>query len=232
MPFHVKDVQTDWTAYFECRNRLLVALLYGDDAGLRGAVLSNLKSAVKNLVSMNYSAAELHHMAIEDLFAGPDFIFKDLPEVVGRVRAARSAYPDSKVTQQVPEHFESSVDAITIERLSQPPSTWIRGRINIVLGVAHAVASLAHNGRARRADLTGIEPRWGVLARLDEAVVASSDGAGVSVRSRDNHRMRAMLARAVNDHLRVVRQAHELREMYRGALTEMTSPARWEALFR
>jgi galactofuranosylgalactofuranosylrhamnosyl-N-acetylglucosaminyl-diphospho-decaprenol beta-1,5/1,6-galactofuranosyltransferase len=232
MPFHVKDVQTDWTAYFECRNRLLVALLYGDEAGLRGTVLSNLKAVVKNLVSMNYSAAELHHMAIEDLFAGPDFVFKDLPEVAGRIRTARKEYPDSQVQQTVPDDFESNVDPIALEHLAEPPGSWVRGRVNIVSGIAHALASLTRGGRARRADLTGVEPRWAVLARLDEAVVSSSDGAGVSVRVRNNRQMRRMLVRALSDHLRVVREGDDLRRRYRRALEDMTSPERWEALFR
>jgi galactofuranosylgalactofuranosylrhamnosyl-N-acetylglucosaminyl-diphospho-decaprenol beta-1,5/1,6-galactofuranosyltransferase len=232
MPFHAKDVQTDWTSYFECRNRLIVALLYGEPAGLRGAVLANLKDVVKNLVSMNYSAAELHHMAIEDLFAGPDFVFKDLPEVAGRIREVRRRFRDAEVHDHVPDDFDTTVDLITIEHLAEPPTSWWQGRLNIALGVGHALASMTHGGRARRADLTGIEARWAVLARLEEAAVASADGAGVSLRRRDNHVVRWMLRRAVADHVRVLREAHRLRRTYRTALPELTSPDRWRALFQ
>jgi hypothetical protein len=44
--------------------------------------------------------------------------------------------------------------------------------------------------------------------------------------------MRRMLLRALSDHLRVVREGDDLRRRYRRALEDMTSPERWEALFR
>lgn len=232
MPFHAKDVNSDWTAYFECRNRILVALLYGDDAAVRGTVLSNLKGVVKALVSMNYSAAELHHLAVEDLFRGPDFIFEDLPDIVGRVRAARAGFPDAVVMRDMPAEFESTLDVITVEKLSAPPRSWVRGRANLVLGVAHAMGAASASRSARRADLTNRDPKWAVLARLDEVLVSAADGSSVSRRVRDHARMRSMLARAVGDHVRLVRESAQLRTRYREGLVRMTSADSWTGHFR
>lgn len=232
MPFHAKDVNSDWTAYFEGRNRILVALLYGDDASVRGTVLSNFKGVVKALVSMNYSAAELHHLAVQDLFRGPDFVFDDLPHVAGRVRGARKGFPDAEILTDMPAGFDSTLDVITVEQLSEPPRTWLRGRLNLVLGVGHALASATASGRARRADLTNREPKWAVLARLDEAMVSAADGSALSRRLRNNGQMRGMLARAAADHARIVRESARLRAVYREGLPRMTDPERWAGHFR
>lgn len=233
MPFHAKDVNSDWTSYFECRNRLLVALLYGDDASVRGAVLNNLKKLVAALVSMNYSAGELHHMAVEDLFRGPDFIFGDLPTVVGRIRAARKDFVDAQPLTEVPDRFDSTLDAITVERLAKQPTNAIKGNLNIVTALGAAVLASTWRGRrTRRADLTNRAPSWAVLARLDEALISAADGSAISRRVRDNPGLRRMLARAVADHVRVIRSSPQLRGQYRAALDRITDPDRWVEHFR
>jgi galactofuranosylgalactofuranosylrhamnosyl-N-acetylglucosaminyl-diphospho-decaprenol beta-1,5/1,6-galactofuranosyltransferase len=198
---------------------------------MRKAVVSNLKAVVKAIVGMNYSAAELHHMAIDDLFAGPEYIFEDLPTVVGRVREVRKQFEDAVVLPAHPGDFDANVDAITLEGLSQIPKTALRGYLNVALGLRHALTPSRPGRLPRRADLTGHDPTWAVLSRLDEVLVATSDGAGISKRSRNQRAVRRLIARAVADHVRVMQSADELRRMYRAGLGKMTSPDRWSEIF-
>ena len=229
MPFHVKDVQTDWTAYFECRNRLTVALLYGTDRSIRGAIFNNFQIVVKNLLSMNYSAVRLHQLAIDDLMRGPDFMFDDLPNVVGRVRAARQGFDDAMVLDAVPGTLSPTMDLVALTRLAKEPTNWFEARANIVRGVSHAALPLRRKPKV--ADVTGFGSSWSLLSRLDEAAVASSDGAGVAVRVRDDALLRQMLTFSVRQHMRLLRSADELRRSYRDALPRLTDAARWARLF-
>lgn len=227
MPFYVKDVQTDWTAYFESRNRLMTALLYGKDTEIRATLLANLRIVVKNLLTMNYSAVRLNQMALDDLVSGPEFIAADLPTVVGRVRAERASFIDAKVLPVVPEHFPSTLSRIQMEKLVRPPKGRVGGAWNIARAVGAAVTPFS---AGRTADLSGQLLHWAVLARLDKAVVSTSDGAGVVVRERESG-FSEMFAASVRQHVAMSNAVKELKQTYRTALPTVTSPEAWARFF-
>lgn len=230
-PFYLKDVQTDWTAYFESRNRLLTAVVHGRPDELRSTILDNVRIVTKNALTMNYSALALNAMAIGDLLKGPQFIADDLPTVMQRVRQTRAAYSDARVLDAVPADFASSVGPVEVDRLTRRP----RGRVDGTLKILGALAATARRGlfgkTAKTADLSGLTAHWAVLARLDTAVVATADGAGVTLRRRDTAVMRAQLRESVRLHAELLRRADELQETYRASFRDWVSPASWRRYF-
>ncbi|HET7399935.1 MAG TPA: glycosyltransferase [Intrasporangium sp.] len=230
-PFYLKDVQTDWTAYFEARNRLLTAVVHGRPEELRSTIVDNVRIVTKNALTMNYSALALNAMAISDLLKGPDFIADDLPTVMQRVREVRAAYSDARVLDDVPADFTSTVGPVEVDRLTRRP----RGRVEGAVKIAGALVATARRGlpgkTVKTADLSGLTAHWAVLARLDTAVVATADGAGVTLRRRDTRVMRRQLRESARLHAELLRRADELQETYRATFRDWVSPASWRRYF-
>lgn len=231
-PFYLKDVQTDWTAYFEGRNRLLTALVHGTAHQARATIRENLRTVAKNFLTMNYSAVALNTMAVEDLLKGPGFIRDDIGHVMQRVRETRGSFDDAKVVSALPADFVSTVSPVVLEELTRPASTRSRGVLKIALAAASTVRRAGSRGAdPRTADLSGRNPHWAVLARLDSAVVATADGAGVTVRARDNVTMRSQWGAAVAAHLRLLRDVESVQGSYRSQFDEWVSPESWKRIF-
>lgn len=231
-PFYLKDVQTDWTAYFECRNRLLTAIVHGKPDEVRSTIRDNIRIVTKNVLTMNYSAIELNVLALNDLLRGPQFIADDLPTVMQRVRESRASFPDAKVLDAVPDDFSSTVSPVVVDRLTRRP----RGKVDGLGKIVGAVVATAKRGivpgRAKQdADLSGLSAHWAVLARLDRAAVSTADGAGVTMRERDTATMRDQLRRVAALHAELLRRVDELQRTYRGGFDDWVSPQAWRRYF-
>lgn len=230
-PFYLKDVETDWTAYFEWRNRLVTALVYGTTDSLRTMIKENTTTLVKHALTMNYSAMELHAMAVEDVLAGPQAIAEDLPTVLGRVREARARHIDARVLSKVPVGFRSTMSPASVAELVEEPRTRYRAIANVVTAVGSVTTRTLAPREGARADLSGMATHWAALARLDEAVVSSSDGVGISVRRRDSRLFKRLVRRLVTDHAELLRRAPELQETYRRQFPAWVSVEAWSARF-
>lgn len=231
-PFYLKDVQTDWTAYFEGRNRLLTAVVHGTPHQVRATVRENLRTVAKNFLTMNYSAVALNTMAVDDVLKGPGFIRDDIGSVMQRVRETRGAFNDALVVSALPDDFVSTVSPVVLEELTRPAATRSRGVLKIARAAASTVRRAGSRGAdPRTADLSGRNPHWAVLARLDSAVVATADGSGVTVRVRDNVTMRSQWRAAVAAHLRLLRDVETVQATYRSQFDEWVSPESWKRIF-
>ena len=61
--------------------------------------------------------------------------------------------------------------------------------------------------------------------------MSSADGRGVAFRRRDPKLFRSLLRQAMANHVRLAREFPRLREAYRDAAGELTSPEAWRKVF-
>lgn len=231
-PFYLKDVQTDWTAYFECRNRMLTAIVHGQPDEVRSTIRDNLRIVTKNLLTMNYSAIELGALALSDLLRGPEYIADDLPTVMQRIRETRSLFPDARVLDSVPEDFSSTLSPVDVDRFTRRPRGKVDGAGKILGAlVATAKRGVIRNRTKQDADLSGLVAHWAVLARLDRAIVSTADGAGVSMRVRDTETMRHQLRRVAQLHVEMLRRVDELQKTYQTGFAGWVSADAWRRYF-
>ncbi|MEK8228028.1 glycosyltransferase [Oerskovia sp. M15] len=101
VPWTDKDDTIDWQAYYHQRNRWLAALLYSPYP--RGGVLprESFQMDVKHLLSLQYSAIELRHQALEDLLSGPEHLHATIGSKLGHIRKVRAEYPDAVVQKDL-----------------------------------------------------------------------------------------------------------------------------------
>ncbi len=78
IPWTDKNDAFDWQSYFHQRNRTIAALLHSPYEHGGRVVRESFNHQVKHLFSMQYSTAELRHLALEDVLAGPERLHADL----------------------------------------------------------------------------------------------------------------------------------------------------------
>ncbi|HEY8588064.1 MAG TPA: glycosyltransferase, partial [Naasia sp.] len=102
-----KDDSTDWQSFYHARNRLVAALLHSPYAKGGRLMRDNLAIDMKHLLSMQYFAAAARAEAYRSVLAGPEALFPELPERLGKVRALARKFPDG-----VPIRDQGEVPAI------------------------------------------------------------------------------------------------------------------------
>ena len=70
VPWTDKNDGVDWQSYFHHRNRIIAALLHSPYERGGRMVRESLNHQVKHLASLQYSTAELRHLAMEDVLRG------------------------------------------------------------------------------------------------------------------------------------------------------------------
>ena len=71
VPWTDKNDGVDWQSYFHHRNRIIAALLHSPYERGGRMVRESLNHQIKHLASLQYSTAELRHLAMEDVLRGP-----------------------------------------------------------------------------------------------------------------------------------------------------------------
>ncbi len=93
VPWTDKNDALDWQSYFHQRNRTIAALLHSPYEHGGRVVRESFNHQVKHLFSMQYSTAELRHLALEDVLAGPERLHAELatklPELQVHAQAVR-----------------------------------------------------------------------------------------------------------------------------------------------
>lgn len=228
-----KDDAIDWQAYFHERNRLLSALLHSPyDRGGR-VIKESFITAVKHSVSMQYSPAEMLLLAIEDLLEGPDRLHPDMMRKMGELRELRKEFTDAR-TRADQESFPP------VHRRKPPRKgkefAAPEGKFDTLKSMAMSVTrqSLPIEDFARRHPQVSVahqDARWWLLSKVDGALVSSADGGGAAWYQRDPERFRSLIQRSVALHTRLLREWPQLRDRYRTAATDFTSPQRWRETF-
>jgi galactofuranosylgalactofuranosylrhamnosyl-N-acetylglucosaminyl-diphospho-decaprenol beta-1,5/1,6-galactofuranosyltransferase len=233
VPWTDKNDALDWQAYFHQRNRLIAALLHSPYERGGRMVKESFYHQVKHLFAMQYSTAELRHLAIEDVLAGPERLHGDILTKLPEVRALRARYTDAR-TEVDPEAFPPV-------RRKKPPKrgqdpTAPKGRSGQVLtamksAVRQALPKRELAERYPEARLPAMDAKWWMIAQFDSAVVSTSDGTMASWYHRDREQFRSLLRRTSGVHERLWREWPRLARRYRAALPELTSPERWKDTF-
>ena len=233
MPWTEKDDTLDWQAYFHLRNKLVAALVHSPyDRGGK-VVRESLVHTAKHLVAMQYSAAHLRLKAIEDILSGPEHLHRTLATVLPEVRAIRASYPDAQAS--------TDVDAFPAPRRRKPPrrDTEPGQPKSVPAALKTAAVGIVRQALPVRpeaeehpqAAVPAMDAKWWRLSQLDSAVVSTADGMSASWYRRDPARFRAMTAKSVELHQRLLVAWPELSRQYTEAFEDLVSPQAWAKTF-
>ncbi|MEO5711521.1 MAG: glycosyltransferase [Nocardioidaceae bacterium] len=233
VPWTDKNDALDWQSYFHQRNRTIAALLHSPYEHGGRVVRESFNHQVKHLFSMQYSTAELRHLALEDVLAGPEKLHGDLLTKLPEIQAKRRQYADARTTPD-PEAFPAV-------RRKKPPKkgqdpTQPKGRVGQLVAAATSavrqtrpIRELAEKHPEAR--LAAMDAKWWMIAQFDSVVVSMPDGASASWHKRDNEEFSDLLKRTVEIHQRLHREWPALSRRYRQALPDIVSPDAWAKTF-
>ncbi|NPD05527.1 glycosyltransferase [Nocardioides sp. zg-1308] len=233
IPWTDKNDGVDWQSYFHHRNRIIAALLHSPYERGGRMVRESFNHQVKHLASLQYSTAELRHLAMEDVLRGPHALHGELATKLAEVNAFRKQFIDAQLVEDR--------DDLPPVRRNKPPK---KGKSDIEIPsrlgtlVAAGLAPLRQLRPVREmsrhypeAELPAMDSAWYNLVKYDSAVVSMNDGASVALYRRDPARYRDLMKRTIDIHRRFHREWPELARQYREALGDITSPEAWEKTF-
>jgi galactofuranosylgalactofuranosylrhamnosyl-N-acetylglucosaminyl-diphospho-decaprenol beta-1,5/1,6-galactofuranosyltransferase len=233
VPWTDKNDALDWQSYFHQRNRTVAALLHSPYERGGRVVRESFNHQIKHLFSMQYSTAELRHLALEDVLAGPDRLHADLLTKLPELQAKRREYADAQTS--------ADPDAFPPVRREKPPKkgqdpTTPKGKAGQLLAAATSavrqtrpVRSLAQ--RFPEARLAAMDARWWMIAQFDSVVVSMPDGTSAAWYQRDQSEFGDLLRRTIEVHRRLYREWPSLARQYREALPDLVSPEQWSKTF-
>ena len=97
VPWTDKNDGVDWQSYFHHRNRIIAALLHSPYERGGRMVRESLNHQVKHLASLQYSTAELRHLAMEDVLRGPHALHGELATKLAEINAFRKQFSDAQL---------------------------------------------------------------------------------------------------------------------------------------
>ena len=233
VPWTDKNDGVDWQSYFHHRNRIIAALLHSPYERGGRMVRESLNHQVKHLASLQYSTAELRHLAMEDVLRGPHALHGELATKLAEINAFRKQFSDAQL--------HTDRDELPPVRRKKPPK---KGKSDIEIPgrkatlVAAGLAPLRQLRPVREmaedypeTELTAMDAGWFNLAKYDSVVVSMNDGSSVALYKRDPAHYRDLLKRTLAIHRRFRSEWPALAQQYRDALGEITSPEAWEKTF-
>ena len=233
VPWTEKDDTLDWQAYFHQRNRLISGILHSPFEHGGRLVQESLENHVKRLMAMQYSTGEVIMMALSDVLDGPERMHRDLRHRLGEIRELRSRYEDAQP--------RDGLDLFPAPHLKKPrrKGKGIANPTAMPGKVMMAATGLLRQLRSPRelaaevpeGIIPHVDQRWYRMAHFDSAIVSSADGTTAAWHHRDRKQFVDQLNRSVKLHMRLYREWGDLRDRYREALPELTSPDTWAASF-
>jgi galactofuranosylgalactofuranosylrhamnosyl-N-acetylglucosaminyl-diphospho-decaprenol beta-1,5/1,6-galactofuranosyltransferase len=229
VPWTDKDDSIDWQAYFHARNRFVVALLHSPFEHGGRMVRESLAIQLKHVMALQYSAAALRQQALEDVLAGPGGLHHQLPRRLGELRVLRARYTDALVRRD-PDDFPTLRPRR--ERGRAAVASVPKGRLGILtaagLGLLHQVFPVrADTSNHPERVVAAADGGWWNLARLDSALVSTTDGTGQSWHQRDRLAAGRAMRDAFRVHHRLLREWPALARQYRGQLDELVNQDSW-----
>jgi galactofuranosylgalactofuranosylrhamnosyl-N-acetylglucosaminyl-diphospho-decaprenol beta-1,5/1,6-galactofuranosyltransferase len=233
VPWSDKNDALDWQSYFHQRNRTIAALLHSPYEHGGRVIRESFNHQIKHLFALQYSTAELRHLALEDVLAGPEALHGELASKLPELQALRKRYTDAQTA--------ADPDAFPPVHREKPPKrgqdpTLPKGRLGqMVVAATSAVRqSLPTRTLAQKfpeARLAAMDAKWWMIAQFDSVVVSMPDGASASWYHRDKDEVRDLLRRTVEIHQRLYREWPALARHYRQALPDIVSPDQWAKTF-
>jgi len=228
VPWTDKDDSVDWQAYFHARNRFVVALLHSPFEHGGRMLRESLGIQLKHVLALQYSAAALRQQALEDVLAGPELLHDQLPARLGELRELRAKYTDAQVRPD-PDDFPSVRPRRERNKTSlSSPGNRLSVLTAAGLGVLHQVLPVraGANEHPERV-VASADGGWWNLARLDSALVSTTDGTGQSWHRRDRGAAGRATRDAIKVHRQLLRQWPALARRYRDQMDEMVGQDSW-----
>ncbi|GAB1511796.1 glycosyltransferase [Actinophytocola sp. KF-1] len=232
-PWTDKNDTKDWTVYFHLRNRLIMAALHSPYDMRKTLLKQGARSAVRRLLSMEYSTAALELKALEDFMAGPDRLFDKLGTALPEVQAVRKQYTDAQFLPSAREFPPPSFDMVKAEQMLHPPVHPAKIALRAGKALVHNLRSPNPEAADRpQVNLPANNALWFLLGNLDSATVSNADGSGVAFRRRDPKVFRELAVRTTQTYRRLIAEWPALVEQYKAALPELTSTVSWRKAFQ
>ena len=233
VPWTDKNDALDWQSYFHQRNRTVAALLHSPYEHGGRIIRESFNHQIKHLFALQYSTAELRHLALEDVLAGPERLHADLLTKLPELQAKRKQYTDAQTSPDP--------DAFPPVRREKPPKrgqdpTTPKGRIGQLVAAAtssvrQALPTREMAQRHPEAWLAAMDAKWWMIAQFDSAVVSMPDGTSASWYQRDPDEFQDLLKRTFEIHTRLYREWPTLARRYRQALPDIVSTDQWSKTF-
>jgi galactofuranosylgalactofuranosylrhamnosyl-N-acetylglucosaminyl-diphospho-decaprenol beta-1,5/1,6-galactofuranosyltransferase len=233
VPWTDKNDALDWQAYFHQRNRTIAALLHSPYEHGGRVIRESFNHQVKHLFALQYSTAELRHLALEDVLAGPDRLHGDLVTKLPEVRALRTRFADARTA--------ADPDAFPTVRREKPPKrgadpTLPKGKVGQLVAAATSAVRQVLPTRPLAAEhpearLAAMDAKWWMVAQFDSVVVSMPDGTSAAWYHRDTSEFADLMRRTVEIHQRLYREWPALARRYREALPDVVSPEQWAKTF-
>lgn len=228
-----KDDSIDWQAYFHARNRIVTGLLHSRRPKGGDLLLDSFRLDLKHLLSMQYYAVTLRHMALRDLLSGPDHMHQQLPTQLSVLRNAAASFSEMKVLRTEDE-IPSTNHGKPVFAVPPPHST-SPGPRGANLALFTAKMTLRHwftrpsaaNCKRPQVELAKRDATWFRTPHYDSALISTADGTGKSVYQRDRAMFRRLLTESFSLHKQLRDNWGSARRTYRRALPEITSPETW-----
>lgn len=225
--WHDKDPSRTWEEYFFQRNRWICGLLHCTRPSLRFAI-EMLRSDLASGLKLAYSAMHLHHMGLQDILRGPQYIVDSMPQKLGEVRKARQAFSDTQPVSDealISEVLREHVSPFTAHDAKALRKTQKRATIKALF--AHE--KHAKNPRPEVA-IPAQDVSWPSFVGVNTAIVTAPDGTTLNLFQRDSKLFRKMLRADALLALKMLRKWKKLSREYRSY--DMASVESWEQIFR
>ena len=225
--WHDKDPSRTWEEYFFQRNRWICGLLHCTRPSLRFAI-EMLRSDLASGLKLAYSAMQLHHMGLQDILRGPQYIVDSMPQKLGEVRKARQAFSDTQ-----PVSDEALISEVLREHVS-PFSAHDAKALRKAQKRATVKALFAHEKHAKNPQAEVAIPAqdvsWPSFVGVNTAIVTAPDGTTLNLFQRDSKLFRKMLRTDAFLALKMLRKWKKLSREYRAY--DMASVETWDQIFR
>lgn len=225
--WHDKDPSRTWEEYFFQRNRWICGLLHCTRPSLRFAI-EMLRSDLASGLKLAYSAMHLHHMGLQDILRGPQYIVDSMPKKLGEVRKARQAFSDTQPVSDealISEVLREHVSPFTAHDAKALRKTQKRATIKALF--AHE--KHAKNPRPEVA-IPAQDVSWPSFVGVNTAIVTAPDGTTLNLFQRDSKLFRKMLHADALLALKMLRKWKKLSREYRSY--DMASVESWDKIFR
>lgn len=225
--WHDKDPSRTWEEYFFQRNRWICGLLHCTRPSLRFAI-EMLRSDLASGLKLAYSAMHLHHMGLQDILRGPQYIVDSMPQKLGEVRKARQSFSDTQPVSDealISEVLREHVSPFTAHDAKALRKTQKRATIKALF--AHE----RHKKNPRpEVAIPAQDVSWPSFVGVNTAIVTAPDGTTLNLFQRDSKLFRKMLRADALLALKMLRKWKKLSREYRSY--DMASVESWEQIFR
>ena len=224
--WHDKDPSRTWEEYFFQRNRWICGLLHCTHPSLRFAI-EMLRSDLASGLKLAYSAMHLHHMGLQDILRGPQYIVDSMPQKLGEVRKARQAFSDTQ-----PVNDKALISEVLREHVS-PFTAHDAKALRKTQKHATIKALFAHEKHAKNprpeVAIPAQDVSWPSFVGVNTAIVTAPDGTTLNLFQRDSKLFRKMLRADALLSLKMLRKWKKLSREYRSY--DMASIESWDKIF-